>query len=273
VDLDVVARATPGFSGADLANVVNEAAMHAARRGGEEIRRADVDAALDKVMLGDRRELRLADSERRRVAVHEAGHAVVASHVGFGNAPRRVSIIPRGMSLGSTLQRPEDDRYLAAQPELEAKLAVFMGGHAAERMLLGDVSTGAEDDLRKATEIARRMVANYGMSDAIGPVFHDLHRDHPFLGRTVAGDAGVSDASTHLVESEARRILLAARERADQLLVRHRATLERLIERLLEDETLEDEGLDDMLGAAPSSERRASVPLQVLHARAEDRHG
>ncbi|HZO12018.1 MAG TPA: ATP-dependent zinc metalloprotease FtsH, partial [Polyangiaceae bacterium] len=265
VDLESVARATPGFSGADLANIVNEAAIAAARRSGDRIQGMDFDSALDKVMLGDQRDLRLGDEERHRVAVHEAGHAVVASYTDYGNVPRRVSIIARGASLGSTQQRPEADRFVVARPELEAKLAILLGGQAAERLIFGDMSTGAEDDLRKATQIAQRMVSSYGMSEKIGPVYHDLHEEHPFLGRRMASDGGVSDATTRVVESETRRLLLEARERADALLEAHRDKLDALVSALLAEETLEQDALDDLLGThdVPHERPRAA---QLFHA-------
>jgi cell division protease FtsH len=190
--------------------------------------------------------------------VHEAGHAVVASHTAFGNVPRRVSIIARGATLGSTQPRPEADRYVVARPELEAKLTVLLGGHAAEQMIFGNVSTGAEDDLRKATQIAQRMVTSYGMSAKVGPVFHDLHEEHPFLGRRVARDGGVSDATAHLVECETRDILVDAHERAELLLEHHREKLEQLVDALLEHETLEEEALEQLLGTPPS---HAAAPL------------
>src|SRR5690606_4138749 len=154
VDLESVARTTAGFSGADLANLVNEAALRAARRDADRVAARDFFQAMDRVVLGDQREITLLEKERRRVAVHEAGHALMAYLEPESDKPERISIIPRGRSLGSTLQRPQEDRYVVSEDELKAKLRVLMGGYAAERVVLRTVSTGAEDDLRKATEIA-----------------------------------------------------------------------------------------------------------------------
>lgn len=186
VNLDDLARTTPGFSGADLANLVNEAAIRAARREGETVASADFESAMERLILGEIREVALTERERHRVAVHESGHALVAYLDPNGEPPRRISILPRGVSLGATQQRLAGDRSIATKRELEAKLRVLLAGYAAERLVFGDVSTGAEDDLRKASRIAQQMVSNYGMSDAIGPVHLDLQSEHPFLGRRVA---------------------------------------------------------------------------------------
>jgi cell division protease FtsH len=261
VNLREVAASTPGFSGADLANVANEAALHAMRRGAERVEMTDFLAAEDKVQLGDPRETRLSPEEKRRVAVHEAGHAIVAENV--DREPlRRVTIIPRGMALGATQQTPAEDRHLMTRSQLAAKLRMLLGGYAAEEVVLGEVSTGAENDLKQAYGIAQKMVAHYGMSEALGPVHLEHRSEHPFLGARIATDGGVSDATVHEIEHEARRLLDSARNDARGLVVEHRHVLDRLVEALLERETLEKDDLRAVLEApsAPSSGPRSNKP-------------
>jgi cell division protease FtsH len=250
VDLQAIAESTPGFSGADLANLVNEAAIGAIRRGSSAIEAQDFAAANDKVVLGDPREGKLGPQERRRVAVHEAGHAVVAHWASDGEPLRRVSILPRGLTLGATQQAADEDRHLATRAELRAKLAVLMGGHAAEELVLGDVSTGAENDLRAATELATKMVAHYGMSAEMGPVYYEHRAEHPFLGQRIATNGGASDATIHAIEDETRRLISEARGEAADTIASHRPAMERLVAALLEHETLERPALQRVLGSA-----------------------
>ncbi|HHH30425.1 MAG TPA: ATP-dependent metallopeptidase FtsH/Yme1/Tma family protein, partial [Polyangiaceae bacterium] len=252
VDLREVAKSTPGFSGADLANIANEAALHALRRGADRIAREDFLAAEDKVQLGDPRETRLSPAEKRRVAVHEAGHALVAEKVAT-EPPRRVTIIPRGMALGATQQMPQGDRHLVTRSQLEARLRVLLGGYAAEGEVLGETSTGAEHDLRQAYGIAQKMVAVYGMSEALGPVHLEHRSEHPFLGARIATDGGVSDATVHEIEREARRLLELAREDAQRIVADERELLDGLVEALLERETLERDDLRAFFQPAPPS--------------------
>ncbi|HLK37993.1 MAG TPA: ATP-dependent zinc metalloprotease FtsH [Polyangiaceae bacterium] len=239
VSLLDLARATPGFSGADLANLCNEAALMAVRRGADAIGPADFAAATDKVLLGDLRETLLDTAERRRVATHEAGHAVVAHFTPEVEPLRRVSILPRGMSLGATQQWPASDRHLLAEPELAAKLMVLMGGYAAESVEYGNVSSGSEQDLRQATDFAFQMVAHYGMSEKVGPMYHEHRLEHAFLGQRLATERGVSDETTHELEQEAHHVLSQALDAAKGVIERRRAVLERLVAALLEHETLE----------------------------------
>ena len=248
VDLKAVAANTPGFSGADLANLVNEAALGATRRGADAIEKQDFSEAYDKVVLGDPRETKLDSEEKRRVAVHESGHAVVAHFSPNAEPLHRVTIIPRGMALGVTQQTPAGDRHIMTQSELDSRLGVLMGGYAAERVVLGDISSGAESDLRQATEIAFRMVAHFGMSDRVGPVFHEHKTEHPFLGQTLATEGGTSDATIHVIEEETRGMLNAAVEKAKRIVSEHRAELERLVEALVEKETIDREELRRLLG-------------------------
>ncbi|HVU49274.1 MAG TPA: ATP-dependent zinc metalloprotease FtsH [Polyangia bacterium] len=266
VDLDVLAAGTVGFSGADLANMVNEAALGATRRLAELITAADFAAAEDKVVLGDPREGKLAGDERRRVAVHEAGHAVAARFLPHTQPLRRVSILPRGLALGATQQLAREDRHLSTRGELTSRLATLMGGYAAEQLVLGEVSTGAESDLKQATDLATDMVAHYGMSERLGPVYFEHHVDHPFLGKRVATDSGTSELTAHVIEKETERLLGEALGAARAVVSGHRDALDRLSQALLGRETLELAALEEVLapagGAAPAARppRPALVP-------------
>jgi cell division protease FtsH len=247
VSLEHLARATTGFSGADLANLCNEAALLAVRRGADALSQRDFSTAMDKVTLGDPRDALLDVGERTRVATHEAGHAIVAHFTPSAEPLRRVSILPRGMSLGATQQWASTDRHIVTEPELGAKLRVLMGGYAAETIVYGNVSSGSEQDLRQATEFAFRMVAHYGMSERVGPVFHEQRLEHPFLGQRLATEVAVSDETAHVIEEEARRILNEALDSARRTIAEKRAVLERLVAALLDHETLEMPDLERFL--------------------------
>ncbi len=244
VVLDRLAEMTPGFSGADLANLVNEAALAATRRGGDAIEAGDFTSAYDKIVLGDPREAKLDVDEKYRVAVHETGHALVAEFSEHADTLHRVTIIPRGMALGVTQQTPAAERHIMTQPQLEARLRVLMGGYAAEREFLGSISTGAENDLKQATELASKMVAHYGMSQQLGPVYYEHGAEHPFLGQRIATDGGASDATVSKIESEARELLAHALEQAKGLLTQHKEQAQALITLLLKVETAERDDLD-----------------------------
>jgi cell division protease FtsH len=265
VALDELAAATPGFSGADLANLCNEAALTAVRRGAEAIARQDFLEAQDKIQLGDPSETRLRPEEKRRVAVHESGHALVAQLAGGTEKLRRVTIIPRGMALGATQQNPGEDKHLHTVTELRAMLRVLLGGYAAEQALLGEVSSGAEDDLRKATHLAHKMVAQLGMSDKLGPVRHEHRTEHPFLGQRIASDGGVSDATLHDIELEAQALLERARAEAIDIIRKNRTVIDRLIDRLMVEETLEKEALERIFaeGLTPPS-RADGKPARLV---------
>jgi cell division protease FtsH len=261
VDLDQVAATTAGFSGADLANLTNEAALSATRRHAQAISRDDFSAAYDKLVLGDPREGKLRPVEKKRVAVHESGHAVLAWATPEAEPLSRVSILPRGMALGATQQVPPEDRHLHTRTELEARLIVLLGGYAAEQTVLGETSTGAENDLGEATRLASNMVAHYGMSEALGPVRYELHEQHAFLGQRIATGSGTSDATVHVIETEAQKLLGRALAAATQVISTHRARLDRLSTALLERETLEREQLEELLG--PRAPIPDVVPIQA----------
>jgi len=263
MDLEEIAGNTPGFSGADLANLANEAALAATRRGAESITMADFMAAYDKIVLGDPRETKLDSNEKRRIAVHESGHAVVAHFSPNAEPPQRVSIIPRGMALGVTQQSPGGDRHIYTQPQLADSLRVMLGGHCAERLVFGDISSGAENDLKRASELAFKMVAHWGMSEKIGPVYHEHRSEHPFLGQVLATEGATSDATVHMIESETRVVLSEAREAAHKVLRDHREVLDRLVELLLERETLEKDELRRLLGPGAVRIRYDETPASL----------
>jgi len=263
VNLPALASDTPGFSGADLSNLANEAALHATRRDADSITEADFRAAYDKIVLGDVRDSKLDPEEKRRVAIHEAGHAVAAHFSPHAEPLRRVTIIPRGMALGVTQQSPPVERHMMTRPELLARLRVLMGGYAAEKSQLGETSSGAENDLKRASEIAFRMVAHFGMSDKIGPVFYEHKTEHPFLGQKMATEGGTSDATVHRIEEEAREILLKAADEADQLIQKHIDALEGLRDYLLDKESIEEAELANLLG--PSVKAVGTAEPDSLH--------
>jgi len=246
VDLGVVAARTPGFVGADLANIVNEAALLAARRNRDRVTMQDFDEAIDRVIAGLEKKNRVMNRrEKRIVAYHESGHALVASALPTVDPVRKVSIIPRGIAaLGYTQQLPTEDRYLMTRSELEDRLCVLLGGRVAEEIVFGDVSTGAQDDLQKATDIALSMVTQYGMSESLGLRTFERERRSPFLeGGVVATRKDYSDETATAIDLEVSRILEAAHERVRQILVARRAALETLATRLLEREVIEGEEL------------------------------
>jgi cell division protease FtsH len=261
VDLGAMAAATAGFSGADLANLANEAALAATRRRAAQIARDDFSTAFDKIVLGDPREGQLRPAEKRRVAVHEGGHAVLAWVTPEAEGLRRVSILPRGMALGATQQMAPEDRHLHTRAELTARLVVLLGGYAAEQVVLGDISTGAEHDLREATRLATKMVAHFGMSEQLGPTYHELEVEHPFLGARMGADRTTSDATVHAIEVEARALLASVLERATSMIEAHRERLDALVAALLERETLERDDLEAVLG--PRETRSDVVPIEA----------
>jgi cell division protease FtsH len=249
VDLKVIARRTPGFSGAQLANIINEGALLAARREADVVAMHDLESAIDRVVAGlERRSQVLSDHERRLVAFHELGHAVVALFVEHADPVHRVSIIPRGIgALGYTQQLPEEERYLMSEPELRDRIAVLLGGRAAEETVFGFATTGAHDDLRKATEIARRMVMEFGMSEAVGPI-NISERGSRFLSPGFQTSDGLSDETESTIDREVKSILLEGQERARTIISEHREDIDKLAQVLLEKETLERTDLEQFFG-------------------------
>ena len=248
VELETVARVTPGFSGADLENVVNQAALLAARREKVSVEMTDFNEAIERVVAGSERRTRaMNEKEKRTVAVHESGHALVASLLPGTDPVHKVSIVPRGRALGYTWQRPVEDRYLLSETELRARLAVLLGGRVAEALEFGEASTGAADDLARATDLARRMVTEYGMSPALGPVRLAAELQPNYLGATTGLDARISPQTAAKVDQESLRIVEEAVQQAWTLLSTHRTALDTLARQLIEHETVEGVELDAIL--------------------------
>ena len=240
VDLGVVARGTPGMSGAELANLVNEAALHAVRRGAEMITRDDFEYARDRVLMGQRREsMALSDKEKELTAYHEAGHAVCATVLEEADPVHKVTILPMGMALGVTQQLPQEDKHSYNQHYLEDSIVVAMGGRIAEKLVFGVVSTGANNDLVVSTERARKMVREWGMSERIGPMAWGS-QGQVFLGEDLMHNArDYSDETARVIDEEAEQILRAAERRCEDLLTNHRNGLDLVARSLLEHETID----------------------------------
>ncbi len=249
VNLEAVAQMTPGFSGADLANLVNEAALLASRHGKEAVEMADFDGAFERVVAGSERRTRtITPNEKRVVAVHEAGHALIASLTPEADKVHKVTIVPRGRALGYTMQLPTNDRFLLSQHELETRLTILVGGRAAETLVFGEASTGAADDLGHATDLARRMVTEFGMSTVLGPVRLAADMQANFLSQQLGLDARVSPETASLVDIETRRILEEAVDAAGGILKTHRRELDSLADLLCEHETVDGAQIEAILG-------------------------
>ena len=248
VDLSILARGTPGFSGADLENLANEAALFAARRGNETVAMEDFEQAKDKVLMGsERRSLILSERERRNTAYHEAGHTLVARLTPGTDPIHKVTIIPRGQALGLTQQLPLDERHTYSKDFLMSALTVLLGGRAAEELVFQQFTTGAGNDLERATDLARKMVCNWGMSDELGPVTFGKKEEHIFLGREFAQSKDFSEETARLIDAAIKNLVLKASGQAVTLLSRHREQLETLAQSLLEKETLNSGEIDKIL--------------------------
>jgi len=250
IDLRVIAARTPGFVGADLANVINEAALLAARRNKKTIGMEELEEAIDRVIAGLERKSRVMNkSEKERVAYHESGHAIVATTTEGCDPVHRVSIIPRGVAaLGYTLQLPAEDRYLMTKKELEAKLKVLLGGRVAEELKYNEISTGAQNDLEQATNIARSMVVEYGMSERIGPVAYGRGNRNIFLGTEFQERKVYSESLAAEIDQEVKRIISEAYQEVHKILSKRMDKLEQLAQRLLEKEVIEKEELEEIMG-------------------------
>jgi cell division protease FtsH len=253
VDLTNLAERTVGFSGADLKNLVNEAALMAASREKERIEAADFDQARDKILMGIERDEVITDEEKEMIAYHEAGHALVANQMPEADPLQKVTIIPRGGSLGATEQTPEKERYNMKKSYLLDRIAIMLAGRVAEKIKFDDLSTGAGDDLKKATGLARRMVCQWGMSEEIGPVVFKKGEPHPFLGRELAEDRDYSEHTARLIDEEIKKITLAMEEKAREVLEGSLGQLDALAAALLERETLTKADIDEVLEAAQTT--------------------
>lgn len=248
VDLERIAQRTPGFSGADLANLVNEAALLAARLGKNKITMPEMEEAIERVVAGPQRRSRvISEKEKRLVAYHEVGHALVAKMLPNANPVHKISILPRGMALGYTLQFPEQDRYIITRAELMDELSALLAGRAAEEIIFGETTTGAQNDLQRATDIARRMVCELGMSERIGPITLGRRHGNPFLGRDIFEDRNYSDEVARLIDEEVKNIIETNYKRAKEILQENKDKLEKLVGILLQKETLEKEEIDNLL--------------------------
>ena len=250
VDLAVIARGTPGFSGADLANLINEAALLAARRNKTMVTMRDIEDAKDKVMMGsERRSLVMDDKEKMMTAYHEAGHAICSLHLPESDPLHKVTIIPRGRALGVTMQLPEKDKYSQSMTYLTSRLSILFGGRIAEEMILGkeNVSTGASNDIQVATNIARKMVTEWGMSDTMGPIAYEEPEGQVFLGYSISKRKNMADSTALMVDKEIRRIIDEAYKKTEKLLKEHKNELDILAKGLVEYETLSGEEIAKLL--------------------------
>jgi cell division protease FtsH len=255
VDVDGVARQSPGFSGADLANLVNEAAILSARRNKKVIGMSEFQEALERIVAGPERKSRIiSDAEKAIIAFHEGGHAVVQRILPKCDPVAKVTIISRGMALGYTMALPTEDRYLQSKTEFEDKIAGLLGGNASERLVFGDTTTGASNDIEKATDLARRMVTEFGMSDKLGPLAFGKRDELVFLGREIGEQRNYSDEVAKQIDEEVRAIIDRGYARAMEVLVTHRDKLQALAEKLIAEETVDSEAFEALFSDIPPKE-------------------
>ena len=248
VELEKIARGTPGFSGADLENLVNEASLWAARLNKKEVENIDFEMAKDKVLMGaERKSLVLSDEEKRTTAYHEAGHALIAKLIPGTDPVHKVTIIPRGRALGVTMQLPTDDRHGYSKVYLYNQLAILMGGRVAEELVLKEMTTGAGNDLERATDLARKMVCEWGMSEKMGPLTFGKQNEQVFLGRELGSQRDFSESIAMEIDQEVKRLVMENYERAKRLLTENMVSLKRLAEALLEKEVLDGSDIDHIL--------------------------
>ena len=260
VDLSIIARGTPGFSGADLANLVNEAALWAARQNRKFVMMADFEMSKDKVLMGvERKSMILSDEEKKNTAYHEAGHALVAAMTPGADPVHKVTIIPRGMALGLTMQLPEDDKHTYTREYLEAMLAVLMGGRSAEEIFLGHITTGAGNDIERATDIARNMVCEWGMS-SLGPLAFGKKEEAIFLGREITQHRDYSEDTAIQIDKEVKRIVNDGYDAAKNLLSSNREVLERIAQALLEREVIDAAEVKLLMEGKPLPEKPRTPP-------------
>jgi cell division protease FtsH len=254
VDLESIARGTPGLSGAELANLVNEAALLAGRMGKTQVENDDFDRAKDKILMGlERKSMIISDEEKRNTATHEAGHTMVAKLIPGTDPVHKVSIIPRGMALGVTLQLPTADRYSYDREHLLNNIAILLGGRAAEEIALKHMTTGAGNDIERATALARKMVTEWGMSDKLGPLAYGKKEEQIFLGREIAQHRDYSEHTAIEIDEEVKRIVSENYDRARKLITDRRDTLDKLTEALLEKETLDGPEIELIVHGQPQT--------------------
>jgi cell division protease FtsH len=256
-----LARGTPGFSGADLANLVNEAALFAARGNKRLVDMDDFERAKDKIVMGaERRSIVMPEQERRNTAYHESGHALVAKLLPRTDPVHKVTIIPRGRALGVTMQLPEQDRYSMDREQILQSISVLFGGRVAEEVFMGQMTTGASNDFERATEMARRMVTQWGMSEALGPMVYGENEGEVFLGRSITTHKNVSEATLQKVDAEIRRIIDEQYSLARKLIEDNRDKIEAMASALLEWETIDADQIDDIMAGRPPRPPKPAAP-------------
>ncbi|MFZ0013722.1 MAG: ATP-dependent zinc metalloprotease FtsH [Acidimicrobiia bacterium] len=266
IDLGVLARRTPGFTGADLANLINEAALLTARKGATQVTMVELEEAIDRVISGPQRKTRiLSDDERKVIAYHETGHALVGYALPNSDPVHKITIVSRGRSLGHTLALPTHDKYISRRSELVDRLAMLLGGRTAEELMFADPSTGAADDIEKATQIARRMVMEYGMSDELGPMQYGKPSGEVFLGRDYSRQQDYSDEVAAFIDAEVRKMIIAAHEEARTILERHSDAMERMVVALLEKETVDRGEVAELFADVPKWEHAFDGSLRIKY--------
>ncbi|HET9847007.1 MAG TPA: ATP-dependent zinc metalloprotease FtsH [Candidatus Dormibacteraeota bacterium] len=271
VDLDIIARSTPGLVGADLSNLVNEAALHASRSNRTEVTMQDFEDSFDRVVLGSERKIYLSAAERRVIAYHESGHALVAWYQTQSDPVHKITIVPRGQALGVTQSIPTDDRHNLSEEYLLARIAMALGGRAAEQLALGSITTGAQNDLETATELARRMVVSWGMSQKMGLFSFDDSPQAVFLGRELAGSPHISQRTAAIIDEEVTRLLTEGYQTAERILTANRAKLDTLATALLQEEVLEEDQIARLIGPrALEGGMAAPKPFRPAVSDAED---
>ena len=263
VDLKIIARGTPGFTGADLANLVNEAALLAARDDKKAVAMSDFEEAKDKVMMGvERRSMVISEKEKKTTAYHEAGHALVAVLLPGTDPLHKVTIIPRGRALGVTMQLPMDEQHTYQRNYLINSLAILMGGRCAEEICLGEMTTGAGNDIERATEMARKMVCEWGMSEKMGPLTYGAKEEQVFLGKDFSSQKNFSDQTAKLIDQEVKTLVMGGYTRATELLTQNRDKLEEMAQALLEHETLNAKNIQNILNGKDISDNEDSGTSQ-----------
>jgi len=263
ISIEEIARQSPGFSGADLANLVNEGAILAARRNRKVIGMIDFQEALERIVAGPERKSRvISDAEKLIIAYHEGGHAVVQRILPKCDPVNKVTIISRGMALGYTMALPTEDRYLQSKSEFEDKIAGLLGGNVSERLVFGDTTTGSSNDIEKATNLARRMVTEFGMSDRLGPLAFGKRDELVFLGREIGEQRNYSDEIAKQIDEEVRAIIDRAYERARQVLETHRDRLDNLAQKLIAEETVDGDAFESLFSDLPPKEDIHGLPAR-----------
>jgi cell division protease FtsH len=269
VNLNVIARRTSGFVGADLANLINEAALLAARNNQKAVNMKNMEEAIDRILAGPQRKSRMmSEKEKKVIAYHEAGHTIVAKLLPTSDPVHKVSIVPRGPALGYTLQLPEEDKYLTSKSELLDRLAILFGGRVAEEVMFSEITTGAQNDISKATEIATRMVMEFGMSEKIGPMALQRPNEQVFLGRDISREVRHSGKTSELIDEEIKKIIDGAKSKATKLIKNNSASLDKLVKYLLERENLNGEEVDKIMKGEELTPVSEKMPVTE-----EDRKG